>query len=600
MAELAAETSVPTEEKTEPIPPSEIDMRLSGSARTHDSEHEHGHLIDDELVVPLDYLQLEEHHHSQNIRLLLRPLTKLHNAQTVSTDGDGNCQWLVLRAEVASSKEPEHKVLAVTQTSKDIKFSVRIPGDSIKGAQGPLLWCELYYDPQSDRVVFVNKSHDPIMLERAPPHLSCLDVPPEETRQVNPGLARSLKPGTWRIRVRNTPVYDFRILEKRPIAIHHRSSPPRITGADQSPGNASVKRARSADIDDDKRVKRRISGPDDDAKLDDGAVMFLPDRLVFPLPNGRDGGGEGGEGGRRIRELVPANSHALLDADKDETVAVTGVCELDKYTLTKHEPIAASQQSAVYTASHSKVPDSVITVKVLKTQMANGGDKPYMHERSVIRQADMWLRESQTQDGLEHGSIVKYYGGDARHLSLYMEHVDARDLTAVPLWRLSGWFQGGREDAVRILCDISDALSYLHGRNLVHNDIKPANLLYSPARGAVLCDFGLSTQTARPPLGGGTPYYLPPEFIGQKLRGPPADVWALGVTMLYVLRKIRLPDTRARPNDPRPLYWQIAAIHNANVPHKQYGNGQPAASQMRAWLVEVHDAKEALDTLNPL
>lgn len=272
-----------------------------------------------------------------------------------------------------------------------------------------------------------------------------------------------------------------------------------------------------------------------------------------------------------------------------------GVCELDQYQLTKREPIASTALSAVYTAEHSQVSD-LVTVKVLKTRVANPNEKPYVHERNVIRQADMWLRECNSQEDLEHESIVRYYGGDARFLSLYMEHVDAKDLTA-PRWRnrANDEFQGDRNDARRILTDIASALSYIHGRTLVHNDIKPANILYSPERGAVLCDFGLSTLASNSPNSGGTPYYVPPEFIGRKLRGPASDVWALGITMLYVLRKIPFPDRRARRQHPRPLYWQIAGVNNPTLAHKQYGNGQSAVSQMRDWLTEMYDARAKLN-----
>ena len=546
----------------------------------------------DEEHVPLDNLQLEEHHHRQNIRLLVRPLTKLHNARSVSPDGNDNCQWLALRAEVASADQPECKVLAVTQTAKDIKFSVRIPAVTEEESTRPPLWCELYYDPASDKVVFLNKSDVPITLERAL-QTPLASPPAEDGRSINPGLAKALKPGTWRIRVGQTAVLDFRVLEKRPVTIYqpfpaHVEEGPSEASGQMSIGS-SVKRSLTPD-DDGKRVRRRTSDAVHD--INDGAIMFFrpgadgSDSLVFPLPHGR-----------QSKELASTNSHPLLDSIEGETVAVSGVCELDEYHLTKKDPIASTALSAVYTANYSRVPEDIVTVKVLKTRVANPGDKPYVHERNVIRQADMWLRECQSQEDLQHGSIVKYYGGDARFLSLYMEHVDAQDLTAVPRWRNQGsdGFEGTRDDGVRILRDIGEALSYLHGRHLVHNDIKPANILYSPDRGAVLCDFGLSTPAAKAPSGGGTPYYVPPEFIQRKLRGPASDVWALGVTMLYVLGKISFPDSRARRRHAKPLYWQIAGINNPNIPHKQYGNGQPAVNQMRDWLMEVFNAR---DTLN--
>ncbi|KEY68417.1 hypothetical protein S7711_01193 [Stachybotrys chartarum IBT 7711] len=582
-----------SEEKTEPFSQSEIDARFRGI------RVEEPVIASDDEAVHLDTLQVEDHHRKQGIRILVRPLTKLHNSRSVSPGSD-NCQWLALRAEVASTDQPEHKVLAVTQTSRDIKFSVRIPGETMEESSRPPLWCELYYDPASDKVIFLNRSDVPILLARIP-HTPLASPPANETHLINPGVPKGLKPGTWRITVREIAVLDFRILEKRPLTLYQplplipddaASSP----NSSDRPGS-SMKRALTPE-DEDKRVKRRVSDLTAAAEVrggaDDGVVMFLrpaPDPLVFPLPHGRES-----------KEVAAANGHALLDAEKGETVTVEGICELDKYQLTKHEPIASTALSAVYTGTHSHIPGNIVTVKVLKTRVANPNEKPQVHERNVIRQADMWMRESQSQEDLQHESIVRYYGGDARFLSLYMEHVDAQDLTAVPRWRnkANDEFQGTRDDALRILRDISSALNYIHGRRLIHNDIKPANILYSRERGAVLCDFGLSTLAANAPGGGGTPYYVPPEFIGRKFRGPPSDVWALGVTMLYLLRKIAFPDSRARRHHPKPLYWQIAGVNNPAVPHKQYGNGQPAMDQMRDWLTEIREAREALGTTDHL
>ncbi|KAG6035548.1 hypothetical protein E4U41_006040 [Claviceps citrina] len=578
-----------SEERTEPFSQSEIDARFKGTR-----VEEPGALVSDEHV-PLDVLQVEDHHHRQGIRILVRPLTNLKSNRSVSPGSD-SCQWLALRAEVASTEQPEHKVLAVTQTPRDIKFSVRIPGESEDDSPRPPLWCELYYDPASDQVILLNKSDVPISLRKvslAPP-----DSPPSgEIHIINPGHIKALRPGTWRIQVRDVAVLDFRLLEKRPVVLYqarpalgHQSS-----SSTCSNSHSSMKRARSPDAHADageRRVKRRT--PDASHQADDGVIMFLrpsADPLVFPLPNGRE-----------RQELSASNGHALLDAEPGETVAVPGVYELDEYQLTKREPIASTALSAVYTAAHSRIADDIVTVKVLKTRVPNAGDVPHVHERNVIRQADMWLRECQSQENLQHESIVRYYGGDARFLSLYMEHIDAQDLATANRWRSkqNDCFRGARDDALRILRDIAGALAYIHGRKLVHNDIKPANILYSPERGAVLCDFGLSTPAGNSPSSGGTPYYMPPEFIGTKLRGPPSDVWALGVTMLYVLRKITYPESRSSKRHQRPLYWLIGGINNPNAPYRQYGNGHPAVNQMRAWLEEIFEVREKLNTKDRL
>ena len=68
-------------------------------------------------------------------------------------------------------------------------------------------------------------------------------------------------------------------------------------------------------------------------------------------------------------------------------------------------------------------------------------------------------------------------------------------------------------DARTTLGDMSSALEYLSIHGIVHNDKKPANITYSPERGAVLIDFGIATRDGDRRSNGGTPWYLPPEFV---------------------------------------------------------------------------------------
>ncbi|KXJ96176.1 kinase-like domain-containing protein [Microdochium bolleyi] len=578
----------PSEERTEPFTAEELELRLSESIRVEDLEDLH----DDQ--VPLDSLVVDEDHHKKGIRILVRPLTR---SRSVSP-GNDNCQWLALRAEIADPKQPKSTVLAVTQTSKDISFSIRIPGDA-EDEDRPPLWCELYYDPASDSLILYNKSDNPIVLAR---RSQTEAGSPTFGQQIVPWTTQELLPGTWRISMHSKPMLDFRILERRPATLRIPRDDSDLSSVVSSSHvlNSSVKRSFSEDdlsaanASIEKRLRMNDSLVDDKAgqKDEDGVIIFLGPRdesLVFPLPHAT-----------RTKEVAIPHGHALLEIQKDDTVSIPGGCELDEYQLTKRSQIATTAASSVFTADYSHAPEGVITVKVLKTQNPNA--TPVDNHRNVIRQADIWLREYKSQEDLKHESIVKLYGGDARYLSLYMEHVDGKDLAARGVWRdsRSDLFVGTRADALRILRDISSALHYVHLKNKVHNDIKPANILYSKDRGAVLCDFGLSTRKADPATNGGTPYYIPPEFIGQKLRGPASDVWALGVTMLYVLRKVAFPDARGRQGHPRQLYWMIADL-NRKSHHSHHARGQPSAiSQMQQWLLEVKDAKARLDPRDKL
>ncbi|PNP52902.1 hypothetical protein THARTR1_06743 [Trichoderma harzianum] len=128
---------------------------------------------------------------------------------------------------------------------------------------------------------------------------------------------------------------------------------------------------------------------------------------------------------------------------------------------------------------------------------------------------------------------------------------------------------------------MSSALSYLSSHGMVHNDIKPANIAYSPQRGAVLFDFGVACsidESAR----GGTPWYLPPEFIRNKARGLPGDIWAMGITMLYVLQKINMPEKIAKG-------WNIWEL-----PPDAAEEGS-AKAQMRNWLKFIVEKRTELD-----
>jgi serine/threonine protein kinase len=116
-------------------------------------------------------------------------------------------------------------------------------------------------------------------------------------------------------------------------------------------------------------------------------------------------------------------------------------------------------------------------------------------------------------------------------------------------------------------------------RILNHNDIKPANITNSPKRGAVLIDFEMAQFTHDQTSRGGTPWYMPPEFATSARRGAPGDVWALGVTMLYVLGKTGLPERMVAP-------WQIAEVRDKT--------GQ-AYRQMMAWVDSVAGIRERLD-----
>lgn len=92
--------------------------------------------------------------------------------------------------------------------------------------------------------------------------------------------------------------------------------------------------------------------------------------------------------------------------------------------------------------------------------------------------------------------------------------------------------------AVDIALQITQALQYMHSRNYLHRDVKPANILLDKSgNNAVLADFSISCSPDNPATGPiGTPEYSSPEQLGNpNEQHPSMDVYGLGVTLYEML-----------------------------------------------------------------
>jgi serine/threonine protein kinase len=90
----------------------------------------------------------------------------------------------------------------------------------------------------------------------------------------------------------------------------------------------------------------------------------------------------------------------------------------------------------------------------------------------------------------------------------------------------------------RVTAQLCHVLAWLHARDVVHNDIKPSNILYAHLGDdplVKLSDFGLARRISCHPVGRpkqGTPEFMAPELWVGKPVPPANDVWALGITLV--------------------------------------------------------------------
>lgn len=94
--------------------------------------------------------------------------------------------------------------------------------------------------------------------------------------------------------------------------------------------------------------------------------------------------------------------------------------------------------------------------------------------------------------------------------------------------------------ALRIARQMADALSQAHARGIVHRDIKPGNLILTPAGDVKIVDFGVAKLADTPALTAtgawiGTPAYMSPEQAGSGMVDARSDLWALGAVLFEML-----------------------------------------------------------------
>ena len=170
-----------------------------------------------------------------------------------------------------------------------------------------------------------------------------------------------------------------------------------------------------------------------------------------------------------------------------------------------------------------------------------------LHHDAVDDQSqaiESFFAEARTVASLVHPQVVTLHNigsADGRHF-IEMEYVRGNSLghhlqTNGPLSPVQ---------ATQLIVNVCDALAAAHEIDLIHRDVKPANILLTHQGTAKLADFGLAKQIQNHTGSGagatmcGTPNYMAPElFLGQPA-SKQSDVYSLAVTYFALLTG-RLP-----------------------------------------------------------
>ena len=223
----------------------------------------------------------------------------------------------------------------------------------------------------------------------------------------------------------------------------------------------------------------------------------------------------------QIARIFPELRSFLTDliANWFENRPVTATRRIGKYVIT--DIIGKGGYGIVYRGVHEAL-GMPVAIKMMKHDMAMNSEfiKNFRNEARTIAK-------------FNHENIVKVYDIEERFQTIFivMEHLEGMSLRTL----LERIIKLHPLRVVDYLLQICAGLQYAHSKRIVHQDIKPGNVLILPNEKIKILDFGLACPCGSENYLTGTPFYMSPEQIECIPVDERTDIFALGLTAYEML-----------------------------------------------------------------
>lgn len=233
---------------------------------------------------------------------------------------------------------------------------------------------------------------------------------------------------------------------------------------------------------------------------------------------------------------VPVHSKLLIESFPD-CIEIptdgTDVWEIDAKQLKIECKVASGSYGDLYKGTHCS---QEVAIKVLKPERVNTEMlKEFSQEVYIMRK-------------IRHKNVVQFIGACTRppNLCIVTEFM-ARGSIYDFLHKQKGDFK--LPSLLKVAIDVSKGMNYLHQNNIIHRDLKTANLLMDENEVVKVADFGVArvqSQSGVMTAETGTYRWMAPEVIEHKPYDYKADVFSFGIA-LWELLTGELPYTGLTP-----------------------------------------------------